>query len=227
MVAQVLRPTFGNDSLLALVEHNDTVGEGIDTVQFMGDNHKGHSESFAKPKDESIELGRSYRIQSRGRLIEKEHRGIKRHRSRNRGAFLHTAADLGGQVTAKALQSYQFEFHPRNDIACLNRQPGELLEGQTYVLLQCHRSKKRSALIGNAKTTQNFLSLRARSDGKIVALDENFPRDEGKQPDQMFQQSTLTTARPTQNDKNFSALHLERDILQDHVISVSRRQPSH
>ena len=62
MVAQILRASFGDNSLLALVEHNNTVGERIDTVQFMGDNHKGHFEAFAKAKDESIELGGCYRI---------------------------------------------------------------------------------------------------------------------------------------------------------------------
>ena len=92
MVAQILRASFGDNSLLALVEHNNTVGERIDTVQFMGDNHKGHFEAFAKAKDESIELGGCYRINPRGSM-RKETAGSSAI-ARAIAAFLHATAYL-------------------------------------------------------------------------------------------------------------------------------------
>ena len=110
MVAQVLRTTLSSDPFFALVEHDHTVGHGVDTWQLVRDDDKGHAESFPKAKDEGIELGRSYRIEARGRLVKKEHRRVEGHGARNGGALLHATADLGGQVAAKTLQSDQLQF---------------------------------------------------------------------------------------------------------------------
>ena len=61
----------------SLVEHDHTVGHRVDTWQLMRDNDKCHAEAFPKAEDERINLGRGYRIETRRRLIQKEHRRVK------------------------------------------------------------------------------------------------------------------------------------------------------
>ena len=121
MVAQVLRTSLGDDSFFAFIEHDDTIRHRVDTRQLVGDNDKRHAKTLPKPEYESVEFRRRHRIETRGRLIEKKHGRVERHRPRDGRALLHTAADFGGQMAAKALQSHQLELHPRNYIPRLPR----------------------------------------------------------------------------------------------------------
>ena len=93
-----------------------------------------------------IELVRTDRVESRGRLVQKQQFRVQGQGARQSGALLHASAELRRAVVLEAAKSHLFELDPDHYLDSGRSQVRMLDQGQGDVLANRHRSDQRAAL---------------------------------------------------------------------------------
>src|SRR5215469_11102231 len=142
-----------------MIDHDDLIGDRIDTAELMRDDHNSDAESRAQVKNEVIESAGGYRIEAGRGLIEEQHLPIERERAGKAGAFFHSAADFRRQQARRVLEPDHRELHPRDHGGDLGREAAMLDQWQRDVLLKRQRIEERGALEEHPDSLQRILAL--------------------------------------------------------------------
>src|SRR6185295_976897 len=96
------------------VEKHGIVADREDARQLVRDDDDRRAETVAKLENQLVEKPRRYRIEPRGGLVEEQHVGIERDRTREPRALLHATADFRGIVVFEAAEPDERELQRRN-----------------------------------------------------------------------------------------------------------------
>jgi hypothetical protein len=91
---QLARVTSGHDTLDSFVEYDTAIDSSEDARQLMCDDDDGNSSVSAQAFDHVIELDGHDRIETGGRLVEKQELRLEHQGSGDAGALLHATRDL-------------------------------------------------------------------------------------------------------------------------------------
>ena len=87
LIAQLLRFARRNDRLGIFIDHNRTVGHSENARQLVGNKHEGNLQVVRQIQDQLVDLGRSNRVQTGRRLIEKQNLRVHGQGPGNGGTF--------------------------------------------------------------------------------------------------------------------------------------------
>ncbi len=174
-VAQHARIAFGDDALLALVEHDHAIGDREDARELVRDDDERHAEVLGQAADQRVERRRRDGIEARRWLVEEQDHRIERHCARDRRALLHAARDRDRQMSGELLEPHQRELHPADQVDRLGRQFRVFLQRQAHVLEQRHRAEQRARLVHDADLAQDRRARVPFRRGDVVAIDEDVP----------------------------------------------------
>ena len=197
LVAQLARIAFGDDALLAAVEHDHAVGDREDARQLVRDDDERDAEVARESPDQRVELGGRDRIEARRRLVEEQDHRIERHRARDRRALLHAARDLRRQVAGERTEADERQLHPRDQLDLVGREVRVLLERQPHVLGERHRAEQRARLVHDADLAQDRAPRVAFGGDDVVAVDRYTVRSAaGRRPIMCFSSVLLPQPEP-------------------------------
>jgi len=190
----------------------------------MRDHHDGRAEVVAHAQDQPVEVGRSDRIEAGGGFVEKKQLGVERHRPRQPGPFAHAAGEFGGHVVAEAAEVDQFEllFDLSGDFG--GAFAGVLLQRQRDVFRDGHRAEQRAALIGDAEVAHDLKLFRIGGGDDAAPFDADVPFLRFVKPDDVLEQRTLAAAGAAEDAEHLARLHVEVQILLEHIRAVADGQ---
>src|SRR4029434_5295665 len=98
------------------------------------------TEAAIQSQDQVVELDGADGVQASRRLVEEQQRRIEGERSRDAGAFLHPAGELGGKMILEALEAHEAELRTHHDVDRWRVEGAPLAQRQGDVLRARHRA---------------------------------------------------------------------------------------
>ena len=178
---QILQGT--NDDLL-IDENGDTVADGRQTVQVMGDHEDGKTQGPIQGVDQRIEARRADRIQSGGRFVEKQDLRVHRQGAGEPGPFAHAARQLRGQFRRRlGRQADEVDLQHRDIVHHALRQREVFAHGNFDVLLHIKRPEQGAVLEQHAPAPLRFGPRRVAIGAQVIAEDLDGTGDRPHQAD--------------------------------------------
>ena len=141
---------IANHALLAKKRH--TVGRLPQRIQVMSHHHHGQAQRLLQLHHQIIKGAGADRIQTGGRLIQKQQRRIQRQRPGQRGALEHAPAEFARQLDRRIRrQARQGDFQIGDFGDLPRRQAGMLAQRHGHVLTHRQRTEQRALLKQHAK----------------------------------------------------------------------------
>src|SRR5690349_1710861 len=109
-IAQRRRVAARDYAACAAVEHDALISDREDALQLVRDDDGGHAEAVIQRQEQLIELERAHRVETGGRLVEEEQRGIEGERARDAGALLHASRQLRRLMVLEPLEPDEAEL---------------------------------------------------------------------------------------------------------------------
>lgn len=103
-IPELARIAFGDDGFGFFVEHDDSLRDGEDRGQFVGDDDEGRAQGAVQAQDEGVEFGGTDRVQACRGLVQKKDLRIERQGPCDGCAFFHAPGKLFRQVVLEAFQ---------------------------------------------------------------------------------------------------------------------------
>ena len=127
---------------LAIAEDGDAVGHLPQQVEVVSDHDYGQPEQVAQPAHEFVDAAGAFRVETRGRFVEKQQFRVECERAGQRGPLHHAAAELGRILrTDFRLQTGDGELRRGDFIDQPAFQPGVLAQRQADIRL--HREARK------------------------------------------------------------------------------------
>jgi hypothetical protein len=84
----------------AVGQRRDAIADGGERMEIVRDHEDSEAQRLLQRSDQRVEFSGRDRIEARGRLIQKQQRGIERQRASERDAFGHAAREFGREFVA-------------------------------------------------------------------------------------------------------------------------------
>ena len=149
-------------------------------------------------EDQPVQFSRIDWVKASRRLIQKQDLGVESHCAGNGRPFLHTAADVGGEVVSKRLEADQIQLHLGNKPPGVTRKVGKRGERQADVFEQCHAPEEGTALVGYAKRAHGVLAFARPTPLDAISEDAHLTAQKRMEADDVLEEGALATARATE-----------------------------
>jgi len=218
-VAQCARVAPCHDAFRGFVQNDAAVGHQENAGQFVGHNDYGDAQVAAERQDELIEFDCRDRVETGGRLVEKEEIGLEYQGARNAGTLFHAARYFARQMLGKRAQpdKVKLGLHKLPRDGAPNWGPRR--QRKRKVLCECHRAEECARLEEYPEGWNALVAV-----WLAHAVDFDYPGFRLFKANQISQQRALAAARSAEDREDRSSVDLERDALYDHSGSPSDAQ---
>ena len=211
----VLEHLLGRTDLLdlAVVDDRNAVRDGHRLLLVVRDGHRRHARLLQNPADLLAHLDPEVHVEVRERLVEEEHRRLRRERPGECDALLLATGQLVGVAVALCVEPHELQHlvDPRLPVGGV-----PLVEAERDVLASGEMRKQRELLEDDADTALFRCGELPRT-GDDVAVQANLAAvgavESGDQP----QGRRLPTARGAEQGENLTLLDRQREVLDDRL----------
>ena len=181
------------------------IGDAEDALELVRHEDDREPEGLRERQDQLVEIGRHHGIEAGRRLVEEDELGLERERAGDRGALLHAAGELGGELVGGAVEADELQLRARDRGDRVVREIGPLLERQRDVLADGQRAEERAGLEHDAERRKTGLEI-----GEAAAGDVDLAADGLLEPDQEAEQRRLAAAAAAEDREHLAALDRRR-----------------
>src|SRR5579883_1120878 len=211
--AELARVPLGDDAAALAIEQHAAAGYPEDAFELVADEDDRQPELSVELEQQVVDAVAAHRVEPRRGLVEEQERRVERHGARDRGAGLHAAGELGGQLRLGALEADDAQFRPHDDRDDVTSEARPALERQGNVVADAHRTEERARLERDAVPRQAMGRPCRR-----LALHEDDAVLRDLESDEVPQEDALARAAPTEDGEDVAGAHLEARVLEDRLV---------
>ena len=205
---------------LALVQHDDAVGDLARARHVMGDRQRGRPQIAHPLDDQLVDHVAHDRVEAGCRLVEEDDLGLRRDGAGQSHALLHAAGQFGGEqvgdVGAQADLGQRVDGQP---LGLGQLHAAALDQAERDVLPDGQGVEQRGPLEQHAELGQHPGAIgTAQMDGRL-AIDQDLAAVWTQQAQDAFQQDGLAAAGAADDDDALALLDLQIDALQ-HLLAA-------
>ena len=204
---------------LPAVEHRHARGHAECTVHQMRDDYRCHFRSLGQVDDQLIDNRTDYRIQPRGRFIEKNQLRLHDQRSGETDAFAHATAQFERHRVAFAGELDQRQFLVYDLVDFSGTLVSQFPERQRQILADAAGTKERRVLVDHAHSGSNLLQFRRAHFRNLVLPEKNRSLRGFENSEEQAQDCSLAHAALSDDDEPFLLIGRERYAIEDRLFS--------
>src|SRR5690242_1335537 len=210
-------------------QHRDAVADREQAVEVVRHHEYGQAKAALQIADQFVEGAGGDRIETGGRLVEKNDLRIEGQRAGETGPLAHAAGQLGGiflpriirQPDEADLDGRDFVHQAQWNVAMV------FFERHLDVLRHRQRAEQRAVLKQHAPAPFELPPLSIADPQDIASEDLDLALDRPIEPDDRAQQHRLARARASDDSQNFAAPHIEIDTVMHRLGAKSIDEAPH
>jgi hypothetical protein len=221
------------EQLLTRAEHDqvpaeqqaEVVGHGPRGPDVVRDDEEGGVGLRVQVDDELVLVGHADRVETGVRLVEQDDLGVEHEGSGEAGALAHTAGDLAGQLSFRALETDHLHLLEDDVLDLGLALLGVLAQGEGDVVEEVHRAEQGAVLEQDAEQLPDLVELVLAAPDDVGVLDDDRPPLGLEQPDQRLEEHRLARAGGAEHHRDLTAREREGDVAPDVLAAEGLRQP--